>query len=185
MNYLYNSKFCYRMDGEPMEVDLTIPLPVHLAKLYIFGDKWDMPAMQKQVVAFWKTKHDPPFAVKDLHEMIPLVWHSILNEDDVLKLAIADMVREHFPAHSALYDVLVQVPEFWSTLFRVMELHAEKYKTIKISLASTCNCKWAKGYLRQCQRCRGMQVAKEPIRALDTPASSFYSSSFAGRRRRR
>lgn len=135
--------------------------PIHLAKLYIFGDKWDIPALQEHIVQLWRLLFfTVPYKAPDILKAISMVWHSICKEDDSLKLVIVDLVRRHlqkFHQYDGCIAALSQVPEASAAIINGIAVHNSPYRMIEIPVDDRCQCDWEETHLEQCDSCRNLQ----------------------------
>lgn len=135
--------------------------PTQLAKVYIFGDKWDIPALQQYIVQLWRlVLFTKPYKVPDILRVISMVWHSICDPDDSLKLVIADMVRTHlqkFHYYDDFIAALSQVPEASAAIVNSIAVHNDQYRMIEIPVDDECQCDWEETHLEQCESCRTLQ----------------------------
>lgn len=91
--------------------------PEFLGKMYIFGDKWGLQAMQDHIVSVWKTQSRgdnwPGLSQGDeVLEVVLMIWHGILDVDDALKRELVNLLGKRptwFDDFPNYHNVLVEV----------------------------------------------------------------------------
>lgn len=138
-------------------------LATHAAKIYVFGDKWNIPALQDAALELWKeeTSTGNPYDPDYFWDVIPLIWHSIISVDDKFKDAIIDLMLEdmnELSDHEELFTMLEQVPEFSNAV--VKRLARSPRLIVKVT-SDDCYCRveLSTGRIWQCHECRGIQDA--------------------------
>lgn len=138
-------------------------LATHAAMIYVFGDKWNIPALQDAALDLWKEEtctgypDDPDY----FWGVIPLIWHSIISVNDKFKDAIINLMLEdmhELSDHEELFTILEQVPEFSNAV--VKRLARSPGLIVKVT-SDDCYCRVepSTGRIWQCRKCRGIQDA--------------------------